>query len=1494
MATESKDVELRVRARDYSQKTLEGVTDALKELRAAQDEQVKAAKEGKVSAAALEASYIKIEKAVQALAKQGSLTKVYQDQAAALDKAKARAEEARQAQTEYANSLAGTETRTKKQIETTNRLAKAVGAADKAQINAQNRLDRTSGKLAEYGIAASNVAAAQKQIVQAVSEGNAALERQEVALDSVISDIARKVQADRDAAAAAEAAAKRQAEADKIATDAARKAAEIEEKINRERQRSVDAVFKAAQADKQMADAMRKSAEQADATAKGYQTLARSVKSVRGDELARQINAINDPAKAAAGNLQGLQNTIDKLQGKIGSLNGPVKEFRSTMAQLETVQRGIGGIATQIDAYRRQMDVLRATRTEYVQARSAVKALTDQMRAGGGDAAALGQQLTIAQNQLRAAAGAMSTQVSRTRELRTALRDAGVDTRNLAAAETVLVNQANAATGAVNKLSAAYRQHGAAAEGAAKSTFKFFDSGRTTLSYTQRLRGELLALATAYVGVQGAINLANGALDAYKTKQKIQGQLGALVGNDAVLIRQEWEYLMATADRLGLSFTTIAGGYAKLGIAAKSAGMTQQETRFIFEQFAKAARVAGQSSEEFEGTLKAVEQMLSKGKIQAEELRGQLGDRLAGAFTIAAKAAGLTTAEFDKMMEQGQISSDYLINIARELGNTYTGADKAAMTLGAAQARFETASYKFKLALAENGFAEVFTNFLNKLTELLGGDEGAKLAKTLSDAFSAVVDVLKFLADNIETVKGVLSTLIGLAVFKWALGAAEGVSKLAKVFVELYKYVGTAIGVMKTAGSVAAAAGTAATGAAAGVGIFRGALMLLGRAIPVLGALTIAIEAAMWAYKKLKGARDEVDTSVPPLASGGSRYVGGKVGVLGDTEDPGTGGDAGQRAAAAIAKELEDNQKKLDKAATNAAKKGAKAVLAERRDLIDQEYDLLRESAKAKITDATALANTLQTIDKQHKQALLVDEKKFQNENVRSGVSAGNKKVQLQEQIKNELLRIQDDLAKQETKYDADATFEDRRKTRLDAIAHSYDKLKKTIKQLEPLDKAGAAAASEKLNIYIKQLQGVESIKVTQDEIKKLEKELSDQQKLRNDLIEQETAKYEAGLITQQDFLANTAAINTRADTAVKVAAENLQSFVDAAVKAKDDILSLTEQSEIKTKTTTAIVGANSANANADAAVKAQEQAINNLIEKRTLAENLFKAQFDARLISEDEYAARVNANSENYKAQILSQIATLQQMLETQRAQGILEGTLNVERLAALDQMILKYQTLGINIANSATQADSLQKYTQQFITQGLDTTLNAAADALTKMATGQMSVADGFKSMLHAAASFFASFLMDIAKAIAKQLILNALAGMGGGIGAAARAVGGVAAGVNHRGGVVGAANGTTRMAHPSWFANAPRFHEGGLPGLRSDEVPSILQTGEEVLSRDDPRNVLNGAGGGGNPAGTRFVLVDDRSKIPEAMRSAEGEDVIVQTIRRNAPTIKALMRS
>jgi hypothetical protein len=138
--------------------------------------------------------------------------------------------------------------------------------------------------------------------------------------------------------------------------------------------------------------------------------------------------------------------------------------------------------------------------------------------------------------------------------------------------------------------------------------------------------------------------------------------------------------------------------------------------------------------------------------------------------------------------------------------------------------------------------------------------------------------------------------------------------------------------------------------------------------------------------------------------------------------------------------------------------------------------------------------------------------------------------------------------------------------------------------------------------------------------------------------------------------------------------------------------------------------------------------------------------------------------------------------------------------------------------------------------------------------------------------------SILADLAVLSFKRSVLgpiaSALSGIFGG--------GSVAAAVSHAGGIVGLS--AHRRAVPAAvFAGAPRMHSGGTvgpagswAGLRPDEVPTILQRGERVLSRAEVARGANGQ----TPVAI-YLNVDARGaqmgvaeQIVAVMRSAQPE--------------------
>jgi tape measure domain-containing protein len=136
------------------------------------------------------------------------------------------------------------------------------------------------------------------------------------------------------------------------------------------------------------------------------------------------------------------------------------------------------------------------------------------------------------------------------------------------------------------------------------------------------------------------------------------------------------QFLKDTSDRLGISLIAAVEGFKTLSGAASQAGLTNNQTREIFDNVAKSVAAFGLSSEDAKGVFLALGQIISKGTVQSEELRGQIGERIPGAFAIAARSIGVTERELNKMLQTGQVTAkDFIIPFTKELAKAASAAD---------------------------------------------------------------------------------------------------------------------------------------------------------------------------------------------------------------------------------------------------------------------------------------------------------------------------------------------------------------------------------------------------------------------------------------------------------------------------------------------------------------------------------------------------------------------------------------------------------------------------------------------------------------------------------------------------------------------------------------------------------------------------------------------------------------------------------------------------
>ena len=204
---------------------------------------------------------------------------------------------------------------------------------------------------------------------------------------------------------------------------------------------------------------------------------------------------------------------------------------------------------------------------------------------------------------------------------------------------------------------------------------------------------------TTIIGIGYA---AKQVIDASLQMERITSTMNAVTGS-AEQTAGALSFVRSEAQRLGLQMDDTALAYGKFMAASRGTTLEGANAQHVFVGVSEAVAALKLPTEQANGIFLALSQMLSKGKVQAEELRGQLGERLPGAFRLAADAMGVSTAELDKMLMGGKVmAEDLLPKLAVKLHETYGGAAVEAAQGGqAAINRFNNAIFETKAAVGD-------------------------------------------------------------------------------------------------------------------------------------------------------------------------------------------------------------------------------------------------------------------------------------------------------------------------------------------------------------------------------------------------------------------------------------------------------------------------------------------------------------------------------------------------------------------------------------------------------------------------------------------------------------------------------------------------------------------------------------------------------------------------------------------------------------------------
>ncbi len=144
-----------------------------------------------------------------------------------------------------------------------------------------------------------------------------------------------------------------------------------------------------------------------------------------------------------------------------------------------------------------------------------------------------------------------------------------------------------------------------------------------------------------------------------------------LITQDAASYQQGLDFIYQTSQRLAIPQELITRQFTQLSASVIGAGGNVKNAEKAFLGIAAGIRGTGGSLEDLDAALRATAQVFSKGKVSAEELRQQIGERLPGAFTLFAKSIGMTPKELDKALEDGRVTLQDFMKFAEELFKQY-------------------------------------------------------------------------------------------------------------------------------------------------------------------------------------------------------------------------------------------------------------------------------------------------------------------------------------------------------------------------------------------------------------------------------------------------------------------------------------------------------------------------------------------------------------------------------------------------------------------------------------------------------------------------------------------------------------------------------------------------------------------------------------------------------------------------------------------------------
>ena len=198
------------------------------------------------------------------------------------------------------------------------------------------------------------------------------------------------------------------------------------------------------------------------------------------------------------------------------------------------------------------------------------------------------------------------------------------------------------------------------------------------------------------------------------------------VGLSAIETNKALREATLIADRLGAPVQQVEKAFKRMVPSLRAVGVNAKDTSSFIESVAARSQTLGLNTEQSGRFLEAFAQVLSKGKLQAEELNQQISE-LDGAFrTQLADALMVTTAELEDMISSGEVTAKVFVKAFNEMEN------------GAEELERRVAESDLTIQQLQNSIGNLKTKNLRSI--------GAALEPAIKAFFQIQVALEKFIA----------------------------------------------------------------------------------------------------------------------------------------------------------------------------------------------------------------------------------------------------------------------------------------------------------------------------------------------------------------------------------------------------------------------------------------------------------------------------------------------------------------------------------------------------------------------------------------------------------------------------------------------------------------------------------------------------------------------------------------------------------------------------